>query len=84
MKTMNRAEMKWEDKDGLKSCPHCGREAAFRRVAPTLNDGAHPLAGAEYIECTNRQCGASTVAMFSMMDDCKPMLAERWNRRAVT
>ena len=65
----------------LKPCPHCGHPASFRQVDPTLDGEEHPLSGAEYIDCTNRLCGASTIAMFSTGDDCKPLLAERWNRR---
>ena len=65
----------------LKPCPHCGHPASFRQVDPTLDGAEHPMSGAEYIDCTNKLCGASTIAMWSTGDDCRPLLAERWNRR---
>ena len=65
----------------LKPCPHCGSEAAFRVVSHQLLGGEHPLAGMEYIDCNNKLCGASTIAMYSTGEDCKPLLAERWNCR---
>jgi len=65
----------------LKPCPHCGSDAAFRIESSELLGGDHPLAGMEYIDCTNKRCGASTIAMYSTGEDCKPLLAERWNRR---
>jgi len=38
--------------------------------------------GGEYIDCTNKACAATSVLMFSIGEDVKPLLAERWNKRA--
>ena len=56
----------------LKPCPFCGGEASFD----------HDDNGWNWITCTN--CGASTNARASTMDDCRPLLAEAWNRRTPT
>jgi Lar family restriction alleviation protein len=53
----------------LKPCPFCGGAAHFD----------HDDNGWNWIECAD--CGASTNARVSAMDDCKPLLAEQWNRR---
>ena len=54
----------------LKPCPFCGGEAGFD----------HDDNGWVWIDCAS--CGASTNARVSAMDDCKPLLAEQWNRRS--
>lgn len=54
----------------LLPCPFCGGEAGFD----------HDDNGWVWIDCSS--CGASTNARVSAMDDCKPLLAEQWNRRA--
>lgn len=54
----------------LKPCPFCSGPAAF----------SHNSDGGNWIECT--QCGSGTNLRYSLMDDCKPLLAEQWNRRA--
>lgn len=59
-------------KEQLKPCPFCGGAATFD----------HDDNGWNWIACTN--CEASTNARVSAMDDCKPLLAEAWNRRAPT
>ncbi len=58
-----------EDSERLKPCPFCGGAATFN-----YNDD-----GWNWIECT--ACGASTNARVSVMDDCKPLLLEQWNKR---
>jgi hypothetical protein len=52
-------------------CPCCGGE-------PTFGE-AHD--GGEYIECTSPECRLSTALVYSVMEDAKPLLVERWNRR---
>jgi hypothetical protein len=37
-------------------------------------------AGANWIQCS--KCLCSTIQRFSIMDDCRPLLAEAWNRRS--
>lgn len=54
----------------LLPCPFCGGAAAFD----------HDDHGWNWIYCTS--CDASTNQRVSTMDDCKPLLAESWNRRA--
>ncbi len=56
----------------LLNCPFCGATAIF---------GIATLGG-EYVECSSNVCGASSVLMFATMEDVKPILAEKWNRRA--
>ena len=60
----------------LGPCPCCGSAAAFG--AATGDDE-----GAYFVYCTTAQCGLTTNLMFACMDDPKPILAERWNRRTV-
>lgn len=61
----------------LQPCPFCGGAARFGRCAPEEVENADD--GAEYIECEN--CGAATALVFPCMDDAKPALAGRWNKR---
>lgn len=56
-------------KPELKPCPFCGGEASFD----------HDDNGWNWIYC--KSCDASTNARVSAMDDCRPLLAEAWNRR---
>lgn len=63
----------------LSPCPFCGGEARFGQSSPTEDND---YAGAEYIECINARCFATTACMFPCMQDVKPLLAERWNKRA--
>jgi Lar family restriction alleviation protein len=68
-----------DDSDRLKPCPFCGGEAEWNQCEGdplNLND---PMAGANWIECL--KCGASTNLRYSLMDDCRPLLGEQWNRR---
>lgn len=55
---------------GLSPCPFCCGDASFE-----CDD-----AGANWIDCA--QCGASTCQRYSTGEDCLPLLAEQWNRRA--
>lgn len=55
----------------LKPCPFCGGEASFD----------HDDNGWNWIYC--KSCDASTNARVSAMDDCRPLLAEAWNRSAL-
>jgi hypothetical protein len=55
----------------LEPCPCCGSEAKF------MDDGD----GGNFIECINRQCGLTTNLQYSLMEDCRPLLQEKWNRR---
>ena len=63
--------------DRLLPCAHCGSPATFMTVErESINQGG------EYIDCTNKECGATSVLMFATGEDVKPLLAERWNKRA--
>ena len=65
-----------ESNDLLGPCPCCGSAAAFG-AATGDDEGAH------FVHCTNALCGLTTNLMFACMDNPKPILAERWNRRTV-
>ena len=54
----------------LLPCPFCGGKATFD----------HDDNGWNWVVC--EKCGVSTDCRVSAMDDCKPLLAEAWNRRA--
>lgn len=56
-------------KPELKPCPFCGGDASFD----------HDDNGWNWIHC--KSCDATTDARVSAMDDCRPLLAEAWNRR---
>jgi hypothetical protein len=58
-------------------CPFCGNEAFFGEVGGEGED-----AGGHFIQCTADACGASTKLIFACGEDPKPLLLERWNRRA--
>jgi len=61
----------------LLPCAHCGSPAKFMQVErKSINQGG------EYIDCTNKACGATSVLMFAIGEDVKSILAERWNKRA--
>lgn len=60
----------------LKPCPFCGGAAHFFK----LTDLDEKNFGGEGICCGS--CPITTDLMFSLMEDCKPKLAEAWNRRA--
>lgn len=53
----------------LLPCPFCGSAAHFE----SDSDGWH------WVECES--CGMQGNRGASLMEDCKPMLAEAWNRR---
>ena len=54
----------------LKPCPFCGGEAYFDK-------DDH---GWQWIECG--KCHVATSQRASLMEDCKPLLAEAWNTRS--
>lgn len=56
----------------LENCPCCGGEAAFNGDAD----------GWTWIECIS--CHLSSPQKISLMEDCRPILAEAWNRRPPT
>lgn len=60
----------------LGHCPCCGSPAEFFDITEGENIGGCCIA------CTGSLCGLTTDLMFSLMEDCRPILAERWNRRA--
>ena len=62
------------DSEKLKDCPFCGGKAEMRHIDEGENEGA------DFIQCA--QCEASTNLQFSIKDDGRPWLIERWNRRA--
>jgi len=59
----------------LKPCPCCGGKAEFLKI----DDLDSRNFGAEFIEC--HDCDLSTNLMFSHGEDCRPILAEKWDRR---
>ncbi|WP_430869650.1 Lar family restriction alleviation protein [Cupriavidus basilensis] len=59
-----------ESAERLAPCPCCGGTASFD----------HDDDGWNWIVCGS--CGLSTDCMASLMDDCRPTLREKWNRRA--
>lgn len=59
----------------LKRCPCCGSAAEFRCVQGEDDDNF----GGEFIECI--VCGLTTPLLFPCMEEVKPLLAEKWNRR---
>lgn len=64
----------------LSRCPFCDGAARWNH-----NDGTITIdstAGAHWIDCT--VCGASTNLRYSLMEDCRPLLAEQWNRRTAS
>ena len=60
----------------LKPCPFCDGAAHFFKITD-LDDKNF---GGEGICCGS--CPITTDLMFPLMEDCKPKLAEAWNRRA--
>ena len=54
----------------LLPCPFCGGEATFD----------HDDNGWNWVVC--EKCGVSTDCRTHTMEDCHPLLAEQWNRRA--
>ncbi|MGU3626491.1 Lar family restriction alleviation protein [Comamonas sp. C24C] len=54
----------------LKRCPFCGCNAHFEKDELQW----------EWVACVS--CGMQGNRRASCMDDCKPLLAEEWNRRA--
>ncbi len=56
----------------LGPCPFCGGDAEI----------GVEVQGGYFVQCTNAACGVSSALIFPLMDDVKPLLIERWNRRA--
>lgn len=54
----------------LKPCPFCGKAAHFEIDGDCW----------EWVEC--KGCGMQGNRSASVMEDCKPKLAEAWNRRS--
>jgi hypothetical protein len=55
-------------------CPFCGAKAEMRQ-------GEGKYRGGWFIECTNGGCAATTDLTFSVKEDAKPLVTEKWNRR---
>lgn len=53
----------------LKPCPCCGGPAKMMQGD----------AGWTWVECAN--CGLATMYRISAGDDCRPLVAEAWNKR---
>ncbi|MFI8616518.1 Lar family restriction alleviation protein [Acidovorax sp. NPDC077693] len=53
----------------LKPCPCCGGAAAMHTTAD----------GWAWVECS--RCHLGTQQYRSVMDDCRPLVAEAWNKR---
>ena len=69
----------------LKPCPFCGSKAVFMMIPNSVSgDDIFGNEGGEYIECTRRGCGVSTVLVTAIKEDAKPRLAEMWNRRVAS
>lgn len=68
-----------DDSDRLAPCPFCGSEAegGTMQAEPESIDS-----GAMFVQCTNPRCMASSALIYPLGDDPKPLLLERWNRRA--
>ena len=72
----------------LLPCPFCGGTARFgvvplkRKFCGEDTDVENIDHGGEYIECSNADCATSTMLIFPTMADAKPLLIEKWNRRA--
>jgi hypothetical protein len=61
----------------LLPCPFCGSNA----VLSSVEDQDHPDFGGHFVACTNILCAACVGLMWSLKEDCKPQLIERWNTR---
>lgn len=59
----------------LKPCPFCNGKAEFGEVT----DRDSPDFGGHFISC---ECLACVGLIYANGDDPKPLLAEKWNRRA--
>ena len=70
---MTREEM------ALKPCPFCGADDAEYGY---VDDEESPDHGGHFIQCPHARCGASVGLIFNNGEDPKPLLVERWNRRA--
>jgi formate dehydrogenase maturation protein FdhE len=60
----------------IKRCPFCGSGAEMRQV----DDEDSENFGGYFIECI--VCHCSTDLRFSCGDDARPLVIEKWNRRA--
>lgn len=58
----------------LLPCPFCGHDGAMKQ-------GEGKYRGVWYVECTYGACGATTDITFSVKEDAKPIVIDKWNRR---
>ena len=65
-----------DDSDRLLPCPFCDGTAEICEAAECGPD-------AYVVACLNRLCLASSAVIFAHGDDPRPLLMERWNRRAL-
>lgn len=65
----------------LAACPFCGSAAEICTLQGEDGDAG---IGAQYVCCTNSSCSSSSALVYPLMDDVTTLLAERWNRRALT
>jgi hypothetical protein len=61
----------------LLPCPFCGGSAEFGTMG-----GAGDDTGAQFIQCTEAMCAASSALIWPGGEGPKPLLTKRWNRRA--
>ena len=72
---------------GILPCPFCGGKAEFgviphnRKYADDDECQINHDFGGEFIQCSNNGCAASSMLVFPTMEDAKPLLIEKWNRR---
>jgi len=72
----------------LKPCPFCGGDAEFgevpyeRKYAGDNDCRINHDHGGQFIQCKSSDCSASSMLIFPTMADAKPLLIEKWNRRA--
>jgi len=72
----------------LQPCPFCGGEAEFgevpyeRKYAGDNDCRINHDHGGQFIQCKNTDCSASSMLIFPTMADAKPLLIEKWNKRA--
>ena len=63
----------------LLPCPFCGGDPKMHYIDPATCAEDDAKAGAYYVGC--EQCDAASSLHWSLMDDCRPELAKKWNRR---
>lgn len=68
-----------QEREALEPCPFCGSPAMWCENKGNPANMDDPQAGGQWIQCS--KCLCSTMMSWSLMEDCKPRLAEAWNRR---